>query len=181
MQLNIPFFSQLDTKIPEELRRSVCAIACLKMILDYKNSPQDFMTILKESEWIGHKDARGWTHEVLVRVLRNHNVLAYRQEFIGHSINVETASASVAEHTTLLIEQGISKIKKSIDAQNPVMVSVTAGFSQNQSDHVVLVVGYDDNNFFVLDPILSQEQNPMKVPVDTFKTFWKSYKSNLLR
>jgi hypothetical protein len=109
--LNIPFFSQLDTQVPEELRRSVCAIACMKMILDFKKEPVDFLTILRESEWIGQKDKAGWTHEVLVRVLRNHNVLAYRQEFVAHTINIDLQSALSANHTPEFIEEGFERLK----------------------------------------------------------------------
>ncbi len=173
MQLEVPFFSQLDDQIPEEVQRSVCAIACIKMILDYKNEFVDFATILAEAQWVGEMDKAGWTHEVLVRVLRNHKVLAYRQEFVGHEVDVIKLNATLAEHSLNFVEKGIEKITKSIDEKNPVMLSVTAGFSQNQSDHVVLVVGYDDQSLFILDPILNNEKNPLVVPIETFKEFWK--------
>jgi len=173
MQLEVPFFSQLDEQVPEELRRSVCAIACIKMILEYKKVECDFLKVLKEAEWIGEKDPAGWTHEVLVRVLRNHTVLAYRQEFVAHSIDVSTQSAVVAQHTPEFVEQGIGKIKKNIDAGNSVMVSVIAGFSENREDHVVLITGYTEDSFSILDPILHAEQNPTIISIETFKTFWK--------
>lgn len=171
--LNIQFFSQLDKEVPHELQRSVCAIACIKMILDYKKQHTDFSTILKEAEWIGQKDKAGWTHEVLVRVLRNHTVHAYRQEFVAHTIDIDSQSASDASHGLDFLEQGISKIKKSIDEGNPVMVSVRAGFSENKEDHIVLVTGYTNDSFIILDPILLLEQNPKIVSVENFKIFWK--------
>ncbi len=173
MKLDIPFFSQLDTQVPEELRRSVCAIACLKMICEYKIEPVDFLTLLKEAEWIGQKDKAGWVHEILVRVLRNHNVLAYRQEFVAHTIDTNNQSAVPADHTSDFITQGISKIKKSIDNGNPVMVSVKAGFSENKDDHMILVIGYEEDSLIVFDPILHTEQNPKIIPLNTFLNFWK--------
>lgn len=173
MQLDIPFFSQLDNQVPEELRRSVCAIACIKMILDYKNGNIDFLTILKEAEWIGQKDKAGWTHEVLVRVLRNHNVLAYRQEFVAHSINLDTQSALEADQTPRFCEEGIDKIKRSIDSNNPVMVSVKAGFSQNKEDHIILIIGYTQDSLIIFDPILHTDQNPQTVSLNRFKEYWK--------
>ncbi len=173
MQLNIPFFSQLDETVPEELRRSVCAIACIKMIFDYKKENIEFLRILKEAEWIGQKDKAGWTHEVLVRLLRNYNILAYRQEFIAHNIDLGNQLASVADHTNEFVEKGIQKIKTSIDNQNPVMVSVRAGFSENKEDHMVLVIGYQENTLIVFDPILSEDQNPKVVNIDIFRDFWK--------
>ena len=173
MQLEIPFFSQLDEQVPEELTRSVCAIACIKMILDFKKENSDFSKILKEAEWIGQKDKAGWTHEVLVRLLRNYNILAYRQEFIAHNIDVDNQQASVADHTNDFVEKGIQKIKTNIDNQNPVMVSVRAGFSENKADHMILIVGYEENNLIVFDPILHSDQNPKLINIDVFKDFWK--------
>lgn len=173
MQLEVPFFSQLDDLVPEELQRSVCAIACIKMILDYKKEPADFASILKEAQWIGQIGKVGWSHEVLVRVLRNHKVLAYRQEFIGHEVDLITMNTSLAEHSQNFVETGIEKIKKSIDELNPVMVSVREGFSKNRSDHVILIIGYTEEVFIVLDPIMTIEENPLQIPTETFKTFWK--------
>lgn len=173
MQLAIPFFSQLDEQVPEELRRSVCAIACVKMILDYKNGEVAFSTILKEAEWIGEKDKAGWTHEVLVRVLRNHNVLAYRQEFIAHTIDLDSDSAQGADHLEEFIQRGIEKIKKSIEKGNPVMVSVTGGFSKNNGDHLVLITGYQDDSLIIQDPILHSDENPKTVTLEYFLKFWK--------
>jgi ABC-type bacteriocin/lantibiotic exporter with double-glycine peptidase domain len=173
MQLDIPFFSQLDKEVPEQLQRSVCAIACIKMILEFKKEEVDFASVLREAQWIGEMDKAGWTHEVLIRVLRNHKLLAYRQEFLGHEIDTTTFHTALAEHSRHFTEQGIEKIKKNIDLQNPVMVSVIEGFSQNKSDHVVIIAGYTDDSFIIFDPILNEEQNPLVIPIETFKNFWK--------
>lgn len=172
--INIPFFSQLDQQIPEDIRRSVCAIACIKMVIDYKKEKKDFSKILKEAEYIGQKDKAGWTHEVLVRILRNYNVLAYRQEFVAHNIDLYNQSADVAEHTDEFVEKGIEKIKKNIDNQNPVMVSVKAGFSENKSDHMVLVIGYENDSLIIFDPILKIDKNPLLINIKNFKDFWKN-------
>jgi hypothetical protein len=52
-------------------------------------------------------------------------------------------------------------------------VSVKAGFSENKEDHMILIVGYQNDDFLVFDPILLPDQNPISVPVEKFKKFWK--------
>jgi predicted transglutaminase-like cysteine proteinase len=81
----------------------------------------------------------------------------------------------VAIHTDTFVEQGILKIKKNIENGVPVIISVTAGFSENKEDHMVLVVGEDKGDFLLLDPILSSDQNPMKASVEYMKKFWKKF------
>lgn len=173
--LNIPFFSQLDDSVPKEHQRHVCALACIKMILDSKDEAIVFEDIYAEANIVGNKVKEGWTHETIVRILRNHKVLAYRQEFLGHSIDLKKQIGEQSSHTDLFVEIGIAKIKKSIDFQNPVMVSVRANFSENKEDHVVLVVGYEEQYLYVFDPILSKEQNPKKITINDFKKFWKNF------
>lgn len=171
--LNIPFFSQLDPSVPEEHQRHVCALACIKMILNSKREKVSFEEIYAEANIVGNQEQAGWTHETIIRILRNHKVLAYRQEFLGHTINFETQKGEVAEHTEQFVDLGIEKIKKSITQGNPVFVSVRAGFSDNNGDHVILVIGQEEDSFIVFDPILLTEQNPQKISIGKFKSFWK--------
>lgn len=145
------------------------------MIFDWHNKGIDFETLYQEAQIVGDKVQAGWTHETIVRLLRNHGVLAYRQEFLGHTINFETKKGEVAEHAAQFVEKGIEKIKKSIDAGKPVFVSVKADFSENKEDHVVLVIGYDETNFIFHDPILNLEKTPLIYPIETFKSFWKNF------
>lgn len=171
--LNIPFFSQLDPSVPLEHQRHVCALACIKMILNSKGEEISFEEIYAEANIVGNQESAGWTHETIIRILRNHKVLAYRQEFLGHNINFETKKGEIAEHTTHFVDLGIEKIKTSINHGNPVFVSVKAGFSDNNGDHVILVIGHEEDSFIIFDPILHREQNPQTVSIEKFKRFWK--------
>lgn len=173
--LHIPFFSQLDQSVPIEHQRHICALACIKMILDSKKEYISFNTLFDEAQIVGNYVQAGWTHETIIRVLRNHKVLAYRQEFLGHTINYEIKKGIIAEHTSEFILSGLEKIKESIERGNPVCVSVKANFSENKEDHVVLIIGYDETSFVILDPILRFENNPLTVPIEKFKTFWKNF------
>ena len=80
--LNIPFFSQLDPTVPVEHQRHVCALACIKMIFDLHNKGIDFEILYQEALIVGNQVQAGWTHETIIRILRNHGILAYRQEFL---------------------------------------------------------------------------------------------------
>ena len=172
-RLNIPFFSQLDSSVSREYQRHVCTIACLKMIFDFKGKSLSFDDIYQEAMFVRGTRVNVWNHETLVRILRNHAVLAYQQEFIGHNIDITNQIAYIAEHVDFFTEKGIDKIKKSIDDDNPVCVSVKKGFSQNKEDHMVLIVGYTQKELFILDPIVPLEQNPKKINIEDFKKFWK--------
>ncbi|MEN9921380.1 MAG: Peptidase like family [Candidatus Parcubacteria bacterium] len=173
--LNIPFFSQLDPSIPAEHQRKVCALACTKMILDSKGESISFEHLFEEASIVGNYEKAGWSHETVVRLLRNHKVLAYKQEFLAHDISFEIQTGTVAKHTEQFLQFGIQKIKQSIDKGNPVILSVRAGFSDNNGDHMILVAGYKDENLIILDPILLQEQNPKLISIDELKKFWKNF------
>ncbi len=178
MHLEVPFFSQLDKEVPQELQRSVCSIACLKMILDYKKIPNTFADMYKEMDIIGGRETSGWNHETLVRLLRNHGILAYRQEFFGQTIDLHTLQATHAKHSDVFEKKGIEKIKEIIVKGKPVIVSVFAGFSQdheckksvNMVNHIVLITGIDDEYVYVNDPIFN---TPTQVTHTHFMNYWR--------
>jgi uncharacterized protein YvpB len=174
-KLEIPFFSQLDEEGTIEHKRSICALVCIKMMLHARNQLLSFEEIFHEAKFIGGKESAGWNHETVVRILRNHGVLAYRQEFVGHKIDIVNLEANIALHTEEFVEKGILKIKKSIDMNNPVFVSVKSGFSLNREDHMVLIIGYTAEDFIMYDPILSLNQNPKIISIEAFKDFWKRF------
>lgn len=174
-KLNIPFFSQLDDSVPKEHQRHVCALACIKMVLDSREEHLNFEDIYKEANIVGNQVQAGWTHETIIRILRNHKVIAYRQEFLGHTIDIKEGTASIAKHTEQFVDFGIEKIKKSIELGNPIFVSVKANFSDNKEDHVVLIIGYSNDKFIILDPIMLTHQNPREILIEEFKKFWKNF------
>lgn len=178
MQLHIPFFSQLNKEVPEEIQRSTCSIACIKMIFDFKSVTNSFDDIYKEAQIIGGRELSGWNHETLVRLLRNHGILSYRQEFFGHSIDVHTMQVLHAEHSKDFEVQGLEKIKKVVEGGNPVIVSVFAGFSQdiennkslNMVNHIILITGFDEEYLYINDPIFHK---PSKVAYAHFMNYWR--------
>jgi hypothetical protein len=176
--LNTPFYAQREILTDEE-KEGACGIVCVKMILEFfLKKDFDIHILLKEGYIVGGKNNAEWNHEALVRVLRNHGINAYRQEFISHDVLDMNALAGVLniERTEDFIEFGIEKIKKSIDAGYPVMVSVKPGFGINESSHIILIVGYDEDNFYINDSQRhSSDTHPLIFSIEKFKTFWKNF------
>lgn len=112
-----------------------CGIACLKMILDFipEQKGQKFADIISEMVERGaYKDGVGWIHEGLAHKLNDLDIDAQR----------------------LRIEN-IKNFKILIDQGNVFVVSVGAGFNKgNKSGHLVLVVGYKEENKQVVSLII---------------------------
>lgn len=176
VQLEVPFWSQKHNVDNEEYIDNSCGIVCVKMILAFAQKTVGSVDdLIKEGYVVGGKSKAGWNHETLVRLLRNHGVLAYRQEFKSHGVDLEKEIGAENEVLTdLFIKTGINKIKRSLDFGFPVIVSVKPGFGENGGDHLVLVVGYDENSFFVNDPQRKgYEKDPIGVPIEKFEEYWK--------
>lgn len=176
VQLEVPFWSQKDNVYKEDYINNSCGIVCVKMVLDYalKDGIQ-IEDLIQEGYVVGGTVKAGWSHETLVRVLRNHGVLAYRQEFKSHNVDLDNKQGSEnIEQTKVFRRLGIEKIKGSIDYGFPVLVSVKPGFGENGGDHLILIVGYDDENFYINDPQRSgMEKDPIRVSIEKFDQFWK--------
>lgn len=175
-KLDVPFLSQKDNVLKKEYTHNSCGIVCVKMILDYaRKGNRNLDELIREGYIVGGTETAGWNHETLVRVLRNNGVLAYRQEFKSHEIDLEKKQGKEnIEQTRKFRELGIQKIKNSIDLGFPVLISVKPGFGDNQGDHIILIVGYNDDSFFVNDPQRKgQEKDPIGVSIEKIKEFWK--------
>jgi uncharacterized protein YvpB len=176
IQLEVPFWSQKHNVDNEEHIDNSCGIVCVKMVLSFAQKESgDIDELIKEGYIVGGKVDVGWNHETLLRVLRNHGVLAYRQEFISHKVDLDSEKGTEnSEQTKIFRKNGIEKIKGSIDYGFPVITSVRAGFGENGSDHLVLIVGYDDENFYVNDPQRKgMEKDPIRVSIEKFDEYWK--------
>lgn len=175
-KLDVPFWSQKDNVTEEEYVNNSCGVVCVKMVLGYaKKGDRHLDELIEEGYIVGGKEDAGWSHETLVRLLRNHGVLAYRQEFKSHKVDLKTKKGEeYIEQIKIYRELGIQKIKNSIDLGFPVLVSVKPGFGENQGDHLVLIVGYSEDNFFINDPQRKgQEKDPIRISIEKFEEFWK--------
>jgi len=178
MKLDIPFFSQLDSDVPVDVQRISCALASTKMVIRYKGETISFSDLQKEAQIIGGKQRAGWSHETVVRIMRNHGVPAYAQEFFGQTIDLKDEQRVLSELSKQFKLDGFEKIKKSISNQNPVLVSVSAGFSKNEvlrkslniETHVVVLSGFEDDVLTIHDPIFDA---PTIVSREHFMKYWR--------
>lgn len=178
MVLDIPFFSQLNSDVPVDVQRISCALASTKMVLEYKGANIPFKDLLKEAQIIGGKVQAGWSHETVVRIMRNHGVLAYSQEFFGQTINLENEVRSASEFSPQFKIKGLTKIEESVLNQNPVLVSVSPGFSKDEvlrktlniETHVVVVSGFENDIISIHDPIFDKATNVSK---EHFVKYWR--------
>jgi uncharacterized protein YvpB len=176
VQLEVPFYSQKDNVYKEEYVNNSCGIVCVKMVLAFAGKDSgNIDELVQEGYIVGGTESVGWNHETLVRVLRNHGVLSYRQEFKAHNVEVESKKGTENSQQTKYFRQlGIEKIKGSIDYGFPVIVSMKPGFGENGGDHLILIVGYDEENFYVNDPQRKgQEKDPIRVSAEKFEEYWK--------
>lgn len=174
--LNVPHHSQMSDHIDKDLQENVCGIVCVKMIIDfYEEGGTKIQNLITEGKLMGGYVDGLWVHDALVRLLRNHGVHAYSQEFKSHDADLESESFSANDR---MIEFGILKIKTEIALGNPVIVSMKAGFGDNKESHLVAIKGIDtdesgDDIFIINDPQMKEKE--LRIPIDYFMKFWRNF------
>jgi hypothetical protein len=180
--LDVPYFSQHTDEVTKKWQNSSCGIAVLKMILDVllKDSPK-FSFLIDEGVAIDGFVKNGWQHESLVRLLRNHGIMAYAQEFRSVSIQIDDVHGVTklyGKDKEKLQKLGIQKIFSKISLGLPVIVSVLPNFKYNKDSHLILIVGYDEtkNVLYYHDPDAKdgKEIKSEIITVSQFLKYWKS-------
>lgn len=179
MNLELPFYSQLNDEIPVEKQMQLCGLCCVKMILDFYEPEIEhkIQDLIKETELIGAYDVEKdmWSHEGLVRVMRNHNVLAYPQEFRSVKVDLESEEFHENDNQKYLLQQGIEKIIFRIKKGYPVIASVAPNFGGNNQNHLIVIKGYkktEEISLIINDPL----DGPDKiVTLDYFLEFWRKF------
>ena len=130
MKLNVPYYSQfLDVDDKFWMLRA-CGATCLKMVAEYHLSVQasganvpDIISLCNEAKEKGGYDmTNGWVH----------NYLVSKAEEFG-------LKAHPSEGLTNIIDEIIS----SINAGNPVIVSVEKRVLEQTRFHLIVIVGYE--------------------------------------
>ena len=186
-KLEVPYSSQTTGSVPANWRDSACGIACVKMLIDFLSRENPTMgQLLQEGLLIdGHRDG-GWLHEALIRMLRNHGVLAYRQEFRAATVDLGAQEMFVDEspYSSKFIDEGMVKIIRHIDLELPVIASVSSGFGNNKSPHMVVISGYkfrdantENEGFYVHDPDDrdTERREHQFISFQKFAKFWRMF------
>lgn len=179
----VPYISQYSNSFESDWQNRSCGIACVAMLLGYYNL-QDIspMRLVDEGVAIGGYCNKGWFHESLVRLLRNHGINAYAQEFKSVDVSTETKTFKTNSLEQEMSNKGIIKIIQEIVAGHPVIISVESGFITNKENHMILIVGYDfsgeNKKLIIHDPDGSSEnidRSQMAVDISKVVKFWRKF------
>ncbi|MDQ5943832.1 MAG: hypothetical protein QG675_600 [Patescibacteria group bacterium] len=189
---------QLDpeNELPLKVGKTICAIACMKMLIDYLPPKTDNTIKLSEiRDWLlsknGQNESGNWIHSKQVEYLKQLGYVSWRRNWnITHN-----DPQWLIDHEGYDDEQ-ISEFNKQIDVESntkdlrlaitqdfieifhrgsAVIASVRSGFKKEGDFHQVVVNGYKKDNtgqyFYVSDPMLSNEQNLENNKIDIDKFF----------
>ncbi len=184
-----------DSPIPEDQRRRMCAPASVNMVLDYvfvKHGEYSFAldAIVKEMESFGGRIVEyGWKHSAQVDTLKHHGLVAWRRNWLAPSQDpnyfIQNEGYNQDQVDEFLSQLGQEDqnggspqdrawfcIKQSIDNGLPVIISVKAGFSENEIGHMVVVSGYTKDTVEIVDPLLPPGEQK-RVDRDYFWEYFK--------
>lgn len=142
------------------------------MVLAYL-SPNDAPSpdeLYEEGERIGGRDRNGnWTHEAIVRLSRNHGVLAYPQEFrsLRHGVS--------SPYEKEFIGRGIAKMREEIARGKPVIISVIR--RGGDTPHTVVLVGANEKSFTLHDPDSDAPSGGKNIilSIEEFLQIWRKF------
>jgi hypothetical protein len=178
--LLVPYFVQMDEKIDPRWHDNSCGIVCVSMVMSFHYLDTFHASeLIDECVLMGGYTSLGWIHDFLVRLLRNHGINAYSEEFRSVKVNIADKTFSDSQFQEKMLETGIKKIASEIDENRPVIVSVLPGFRNSNFNHLVLIVGYEGlsenpSGFYIHDPDnrISPGQE-IFVPLSHFKEKWR--------
>ena len=131
MKLEVPYYSQfVDIQDPFWMLRA-CGGLCLKMVAEYHGvEALNILDVCNEAKERGGYDMQnGWVHDYLIKKAEELGLNAYR-----------------TERTEPIIDEIIA----SLEAGNPVIVSVEKRVLEQTRFHMVVIVGYEKSEEFEL-------------------------------
>ncbi|MFA5935101.1 MAG: C39 family peptidase [Candidatus Paceibacterota bacterium] len=173
MKIDLPYYSQYSDIIEKDWQDRCCIIICLQMIFDFygkKVEPMDLIReglkiseVLKEKgkEKDGYTREFGWGHELLVILLKNNGVLAYKQDFKNPNFEKE------------YLELGLEKIRLNLLDEKPVIVSILRDVKKYGHTVVISGLEYEGENikgFYINDPENIDNKN---ISIEDFKKVWR--------
>jgi hypothetical protein len=179
--LPVPHYWQLSESfgLNEYDARRVCALVCLKTVLDYKlpSNPESGIPledIITRASAHGGRTENGWLHAAEVATLNDYGLNAWRRDWSQSYMQAVFAqrregyaqaqvdalqAQQLAESPRISpLDKAILSITNSIDEGNPVIASVRPGFSENGGPHQIVIHGYEESpdglDMLITDPII---------------------------
>ncbi len=191
MKLKVPYHSQFRDSVREEWKSKACTVTCLKMAGDFlvperlPSIDELFSEALFHSESMRSKGliadialSNGFPHDVIILLAHNYGIPAYREEFKSKSINTNS-EIKESQYSGDMLNEGINRLRQSIENGKPPIVSVLPGLSEGTSFHTILLVGFEEENgvvsgFYYHDPdskVIDLES--IFIPISKFLEFWR--------
>jgi hypothetical protein len=182
MKLNVPYYSQRTDVVEPEWRAHSCLVISAKMVAEFlgiKKIPADDW--IKEGTYIGAYDGKFWKHEGVVRLLRNHGLFAYAQEFKTVDVDIKSGDMNESKLSEEFEQKGIEKIIKKLDEGIPSIVSIFKYFTEKDRHHAIVIIGFDMDaegkvkGLYYHDPEMKEEGGgkDLYVEIDKFVNGWK--------
>jgi uncharacterized protein YvpB len=155
MKLNVPYYSQfLDINDKFWMLRA-CGAVSLKMVAEYHGKVvPDLLSLCNEAKERGGYDMQnGWVHDYLVIKAQELGLHAHRVEGL----------------TTM------DEIISSLEKGNPVIASVEKRVLEQTRFHMIVLVGYEDNNFIYHEPeSTDKEKGQYRIcSTEIFLNYWR--------
>jgi hypothetical protein len=160
MKLTVPYYSQFVDVQDSFWMLRACGAVSLKMVVEAHGvQVPDIVTLCNEAKDRGGYDmSNGWIHDYLVSKARELGFQSCRKEG--------------------LID--VSEIIASLDAGNPVIVSVEKRVLEQTRFHLLVLVGYDQNTekgscFYYHEPeSTDKEKGQYRIcSFETFMEYWR--------
>lgn len=171
MLIPVPYYSQHLDVLDTGWKDRACAIACIKMILSAKGietPPLDEM--IQKGLALDAHGPSGWIHNGLIKLAAEYGSTLSRAEW----------RASETKTNEELNEEGIRFLVSEIRAGRPVIVSAIKKFTEKDKFHMVVLVGFQEQNgvingFLYHDPdsTMYTEGENQYVPMDIFQETWR--------
>lgn len=171
MKLPVPYYSQFIDVDDSFWMLRACGATCLKMVAEYhgKKVPGIVDLCLEAKERGGYDMHNGWVHDYIIK----------KAEELG-----------LKAHRTERTEPIIDEIITSLDAGNPVIVSVEKRVLEQTRFHMIVIVGYEKNEesemttsyqlqptscFYYHEPESTDKERGQyrSCDTETFKEYWR--------
>ncbi len=155
MKLITPYYSQFVDIEDQFWMLRACGAACLKMVAEFQGvQVPDLLALCDEaSERGGYDMKNGWVHDYLVTKAKELGLLAERKEGM----------------------MSADEIIASLEAGNPVIVSVEKRVLEQNRFHMIVVVGYENGNFIYHESeSTDKEKGQYRIcSMETFMAYWR--------
>ncbi len=183
--INIPYYSEFEEidgskEHIKVFKRRSCGIVSVKMILDYlsdkynkKRIPLNLLikSSLKNRAYrlqLGQRKDYGWIHSRLVQTIQEFGFKSFRHSYlirpsdIQNIVNENHNAKSIILYKEQVISESLYTIKKSIDLEIPIIISINKNLGKKNNPHLVVLTGYKFENNNIVGIYLNDPNNPKK-------------------